>query len=277
MPNGTGLKEIGPNIYAYITPEGGSNAGFAVCGEQVLVVDALMTPTLAQDFLRQIKRVTDKPLAFLVNSHYHGDHVFGNQFFLPAQIIAHVNVRRRLAQLGPDYAKQLGSRMPDLAQEMQQVRLTLPNVTYTDSLTLHLDGRTVEISYYGHAHTDGDSLVYFPAEKVLFAADILFRRIVPALMDGHCSSWISILDKLDELPAEVVVPGHGLLGTKADLKEQREFLAALRAEVTRCFEAEMTEEQAISQVKLEKYAGWLGQERYEMGIRRIYMELRGEI
>lgn len=272
----TGLKEVGPGIFAMVTPDGGANAGFVVGDDQVLVVDARMTPSLARSFRDEVRRVTDKPVRLLVNSHYHGDHTFGNQLFSPpALIISHINTRRRLAQLGNEYPAQFARNRPELAEEFQQVTMTLPSITYTDRMTVHLDGRLIELIHPGRpAHTDGDTMVYLPQGKCLFAADLLFSGIVPALMDGHCTGWIDSLTQIEGMAVETVVPGHGAVSTLKEITEMKEFLRALRQAVHEQYQNGAREEQAIKAIKMAKYAPWPFQERIEVAIRRIYQEFQ---
>lgn len=269
-----GLKEIASGVFAMITPDGGANAGFIVGGDQVLVVDTRMTPSLAQELLAAVRGATTAELRYLVNTHYHGDHVFGNQFFVPpAAIVSHATVRDRLARLGGAYPQEFGRRRPEFADEFRQVRLVLPSITFTDRLTVHLGDRTVELVHLGWGHTDGDCVVYLPTEKVAFVSDLLFHRVIPALMDARSRGWIEILDRLAEWDIDVVVPGHGLLATKAELREQRDFLVDLWLAVRACWERGMSEEQAMAEVKLERYASWLNQERLPVAVQRVYGEL----
>ncbi|MBI2847520.1 MAG: MBL fold metallo-hydrolase [Chloroflexi bacterium] len=271
----TGLQDIGNGVYAMITPDGGPNAGFVVCGEHVLVVDSLMTPAQARDFLAQIKRVTSKEIRFLVNTHYHLDHTFGNQFFSPpAQIISHANVRKKLLDLGGQaYVKEAARTRPEVAS----VTLVLPNVTLTGDLDLHLGDRLVRLLQPGHGHTNGDTVVYLPEQKVVFVGDLLFSKVTPAMHDGHNRRWMSILKKIAEMDIEVVVPGHGPLSSRAELEEERAFLREFRREVKGCFDKGMTVEQAVAAAKMERYSAWPFRERLERGVPRLYAELRGEI
>lgn len=268
------LKEIASGVFAMITPEGGANAGFIVGGDQVLVVDTRMTPSLTRELLVAVRGITTADIRYLVNTHYHGDHVFGNQFFPPpTAIVSHTTVRDHLARLGDAYPQDFARRRPEFTDEFRQVRLTLPFITFTDRLTIYLGDRAVELVHLGWGHTDGDCVVYLPTERVAFVGDLLFHRVVPALMDARSRGWIEALDRLAEWDIATVVPGHGLLATKAELAEQREFLVDLWQAVRATWERGMSEEQAMAEVRLEKYAAWLNQERLPVAVQRVFGEL----
>ncbi|MBI4234309.1 MAG: MBL fold metallo-hydrolase [Chloroflexi bacterium] len=273
----TGTVEIAPNTYAFIQPGGMTNAGFIVGQDGVLVIDALMTLTLARTLQGEVRKVTSKPMRALINTHYHGDHTFGNQEFRPAPIISHVNCREELRTSFEASRQRFSANRPELAGEFRQVRMTLPDLTFRERLTLHLDGRPIELRWLGYAHTKGDILVYLPQERVIFAGDVAFHKFIPAAMDGHVSSWINVVRKANDLDAAVVVPGHGPIGTKRDMDEVRDLLRLLKREVRRRYDAGVKVDDAARDISVAKYASWLNQERLAVAVQRLYMEFRGEL
>ncbi len=275
----TGLVEIGDGVFAIIysfggVTAGGPHSGFIVAGDHLLIIDSLMLPSQASDFQAQIAKVTSKRPTFLVNSHHHQDHVSGNQFFSPpAQVIAHSYVRHWMLENGEAAVQGMARSIP----EASQIRITPPSVTFDEKLTLHLDGVEVQLMYFGPAHTFGDIVVYLPQQKVLYAVDVGVTKMVPFLVDGHSAGWISLLDKVQELDVDVVVPGHGFLGDKSDLANLRDYLAELRRQVKDRFENGMDEEQAVKDVDVRMHKDWSGQGTLPIAIRRIYQELSGEL
>jgi cyclase len=273
----TGVIEVAPRVFAFVQEGGMTNAGFIVGDEGVLVIDALMTPSLATRLLSEIRRVSRAPVRFLVNTHYHGDHTFGNQYFLPAPIIAHANCREELIQKWDATMQRFKTMRPEQVPEFEQVRLTPPDVTFQDGMTIRLGERVVELKYLGWAHTRGDTCLYLPQEKVVFAGDIAFHKYFPVCMDAHITSWIRVISEVERLDATTLIPGHGPIGSKADIQELKDLLSILKEEVRRCYEAGMSAEQAAQEVKVAKYASWGMQERLPLAVQRLYVELKGEL
>ena len=149
----TGLIEVGTNAYAYVQEGGGmcvSNAGLIVGPESCIVIDALFAPSMTQAFQAEIKRVTDKPVRLLINSHHHIDHTLGNALFPEAQIISHVNALSEQARNGLAPLERLRSIVPDLVAETDGIELRLPDITFEGTLTLNLGGREVRLEPRPH-------------------------------------------------------------------------------------------------------------------------------
>lgn len=274
----TGLVEVGPNAFAYVQAGGGlgiSNAGLILGDEGALAVDALFMPPMTQAFIAAIKRVTQKPVRQLVNTHHHVDHTMGNQYFLPTQIISHANCRREMVRVGLPVDR-LAELTPQFADEIRQINLTLPDVTFDDRLVLHFGDRVIELLYLGPAHTIGDTVVYLPQDKLLFAGDIAFHYVTPLAFEGHVSGWIRVIDRISKLDVETVVPGHGPVGSKAELREVRDYLALLRREANKCFQEGMNDWQAAKSIRLRWYGQWAEPERVLANVRKLYQEFRRE-
>ncbi len=277
MTRGTsGLQEIADGVFAFISPNGMSNAAFLVSQEGVVLLDARMTPSQAKELNDAIRRVTQAEVRWLVNTHFHGDHTFGNFVFAPkAQIISHPYTRERLAQLGPAYPQEFAKSRPELADEFRQVQMTLPDVTVTQQMSLFLDDRELQLFHPEKpAHTFGDLMGYLPREQVLFAGDVVFSGYHPVARDGHVSGWIDVLDSVQQMEIKTVVPGHGPVGDRAALQELREYLAELRRQVREKVEAGMPLEQVQREVRLERFAGWGSPERLAQCVQRVYDELK---
>jgi len=209
------FTEIAPGIYSAIAPpslNGGSNSAVIVNRDEVMVVDSHMTPEAGRVLLSEIKTITDKPVRFLVNTHFHYDHTDGNQAFAPAvDIIGHEYTRNRLA--APTYLStgMLGNLLASqnaLATQLKDLKPTPPNVTLTDHLTLWRGDREIRLLYLGRGHTGGDIVVYLPKERVVCTGDLLVNGIAN-LIDGFVDVWPDTLEKLKPLDFADVIPGHG--------------------------------------------------------------------
>ena len=210
-----------------------SNAGFVVTPAGVVVIDALGSPRLAQDLLEQIARITPLPVTHVVITHYHADHIYGLQEFRRrgAKIVAH---RGALEYLNSTTAtSRLEVSRHDLAPWIDaQTQLVTPDtwIAGTEASELVVGGVTLVLQPVGPAHTPEDTVVFLPAEKVLFAGDLVFRGRIPFVGQADSRHWLAALDTLLKLDAQVVVPGHGDLSTspRADLQLTRDYLAFLR-------------------------------------------------
>jgi cyclase len=229
----TGIIEGAADAYAFIQANGATNAGFIVGDEGVVVIDSLMTPTLAGKLYAAVRNVTPKPIRYLVNTHYHGDHVFGNQYFVPAPIISHANCRTELIEKFDANMQRYRSGRPELIPELEQIRMTLPDVTFDHHMTIMLGEREIQLVYLGRAHTASDILLYLPQEKLLYVGDLAVHKTLPAFPDGHITKWLTVLDEVAKIDAETIVPGHGPVGGKAEFDEAKELMDLLRREIRR--------------------------------------------
>ena len=230
-----GLSLISDGVYSYVDVAGGSptnrfgaNAGVVVGNDAVLVVDTLTSAKEAVILLEDIRKVTAKPIRYVVNTHYHLDHAFGNCVFADkgAAIISHINCRKRVQQTKDkslEMAKSFG--MDDDA--LQGTRIIIPDMAFERTLELDLGGRVVRLMYSGHAsHTAGSIIVWVPQQKVVFAGDILFTDCHPYLAEGDLAGWAKNLAFLEALHAEKIIPGHGPLSGRQDLLDMKAYLAA---------------------------------------------------
>jgi glyoxylase-like metal-dependent hydrolase (beta-lactamase superfamily II) len=275
----TGIEEVAPRVYAYIQAYGElgvSNAGLLVDREGAMAVDALMVPSMTRRFLAAIKKVTNKPVTRLVNTHHHIDHTGGNFLFRGAEIISHISCREEIERTGMpvDFFQK---RIPRFAAEFPKLELAVPEVTFADRMVFHQAGRDVELRHLGPAHTFGDAFVYLPKEKVLFAGDLAFYYVTPLAFQGHVGNWIKVADRILKMDVETIVPGHGPVGGKKELQEMRAYLVMIRREAKKRFDAGMTAEQAARDMKLGIYARWREPERILPNVMRLYQEFKNEL
>ena len=227
-----GLTKIADNVYSYVGQKDASpthsfaaNAGIVIGRDGILVVDTLISAKEANRFLADIRKVSDKPIKYVVNTHTHLDHAFGNVVFARqgAVIISHDADRRLLEKVGETTLKSVGNfgLKPD---DMAGTEIVIPSLTFSDRLTIDLGGEVVELIRIAPSHTEGSVIVNLPARKVLFTGDVLFTDFHPFMADGDIPGWTRTLDTLMSMDVEHVVPGHGPLSTKKDLREMKEYL-----------------------------------------------------
>ena len=276
----TGLIEVAGGAFAYVQAGGGlcvSNAGLIVGPEGCIAIDALFAPSMTRAFRDEVRRVSDKPVRLLINTHHHVDHTMGNALFPEAAIVSHANARREQERVGKGVLELLRPRIPELVAEADGIELRLPDVTFESELTVHAGGRKLRLMHLGPAHTIGDALVLLEDERLLFAGDVAFNYVTPLAFEGHIGGWLEVCDRVDALAVDTVVPGHGLVGGKAELREMRGYLQSIRDQARAAFDAGRDAAAATKGIDLGAYASWREPERLPLNVSRLYQEFRGEI
>ncbi len=229
-----GLTKISDSVYAYVdakhaSPQSGfgANAGIVVGKDGVLVVDTLVSAKQARTFIKDIRAVTDRPIRYVVDTHAHLDHAFGNCEFrkLGAVAVAHRDCKRDLERNGAAVLKDAGAYGLAPA-EMEGTTVALPTIVFTDRMEIDLGDVAVELIDPGASHSPGSILVSVPRDKVLFAGDTLFTGYHPYIGEGDLAGWLKALDRIAAMDADRIVPGHGPLSGKKDIADMKEYLVA---------------------------------------------------
>ncbi|MBI5444840.1 MAG: MBL fold metallo-hydrolase [Deltaproteobacteria bacterium] len=227
-----GLIKIAENVYSYVGVKDGSaansfaaNAGIVVGKDAVLVVDTLISARSAERFLADIRKVTDKPIRYVVNTHTHLDHAFGNCVFtkLGAVVIAQEKDREALEK-SADSALKSAVAFGVTEELLQGTTIAVPTVSFTDRARVDPGGIAVELISAASSHTAGSALVWVPSRKVLFTGDVLFTDFHPYLAEGDIGGWLKALDTVSALDAVAIVPGHGPLSTAKDVEDLKAYL-----------------------------------------------------
>ena len=280
------LKPVGRNIWAAIDLNGhaGSNASFVIGDDGVAVIDTLEYPEAASALLAEIRKKTNLPIKFVINTHYHIDHVAGNRVFAEAgaTVMAQRNVR---AWIHTENLKFFGSK--DAKPEMKAVveSLYAPDVVYDSGVTLYLGSRVINVKAYP-GHTGGDSVVSVSDEQgndVVFCGDLFWRQSLPNLIDANTRLWIETLDSfINPMPRQgtVFVPGHGDVGNVADVEAFRGYLSDLRAMVAGPVKEGKSGDALVDAVMpqlTEKYGQWgIFKHFAKRNILDVAAEIRGD-
>lgn len=264
------LKLIGPNIWAAIDDskgDSGANAGFVIGDSGVVVIDTFDNEAAAKALLAEIHKLTHLPIKFVVNTHYHLDHVAGNRVFFNAGavIVAHDNIR---GWINTENLKFFGEKIKPEEKAMVG-QLLGPGVTYGSSVALFLGTRRIDVQFFA-GHTGGDSIVSVGDAGVVFCGDLFWRKTLPNLIDATTSAWIETLGTVAVLPvksandapvtrAAIFVPGHGEVGDSSDVLEFQKYLEYLRTTVQRPVDSGKTGDDLVNTVLPEltkAYGSW---------------------
>jgi glyoxylase-like metal-dependent hydrolase (beta-lactamase superfamily II) len=228
---------IGPDLYAF-TAEGDPNSGIIVGDDGVMVVDAQATPVMARQVIERVKKVTDKPIKYVLLSHYHAVRVLGASAYVGADILASEATRALIVERGQQDMDSEIARFPRLFRAVESIPgLTWPTLTFPDQMSVWLGRREVRIMHIGRGHTAGDVVAYVPDANVVFSGDLVEYHSACYCGDAHFTDWPATLDRLAEFSAAALVPGRGAaLKTPQQVAEgialTEDFLTTLYGAVT---------------------------------------------
>lgn len=288
------------------------NVAFLITDEGVLVVDSGTRPSHGDAILEEIAKLTDKPVRYLIFTHYHMDHVLGAQQFPEETIcIAHKNLSHNQKEFnGPNLKKMIEETYPKRISEAEaklealddageeetaaaaealekakaglaeakEIVLVYPDKTYDDAMTITLGGHEIMLIFPGASHTSGNTLVHFVDLKAVHMGDMLFYKRHPYIdwkAGSNTENWIASLERVSGWDVEVVIPGHGELTDKSGLAWKIGYLSDLRAEVGKAVKDGKSLEETKESVKMEKYAEMPWTYMLDAGVEAVYNEMTG--
>jgi glyoxylase-like metal-dependent hydrolase (beta-lactamase superfamily II) len=214
------FDQIGVGLYAY-TAEGDPNTGIIVGDDAVMVIDTQATPAMAGDVIAKIAKITDKPVKYVLLTHYHAARVLGASAFRGAEILASDATRHMIVERGKEDMDSEIGRFPRLFRAAETIPgLTWPTVTFPDQISVWLGRREVRIIHMGRGHTAGDVVAIVPDAGVVFSGDLVEYKSACYCGDAHFTEWLATLDHLAELQASVLVPGRGAVLTTPEMVKE---------------------------------------------------------
>lgn len=278
-PTQTTVHELAPGVFFRKTqtePEFiGCNQGWVIFDEFVLVIDANF-PNQAQEVIRLIRQQTSKPIRYVFDTHYHGDHADGNQQFtaIGAIAVANENSKQLFETKGIAGFRELQRSRIEEYGELEYVE---PSLYFPGKLVIDDGTQRVELLHFGHAHTAGDAVAWLPHEGILFTGDACVNGAFNYTGDSNTSSWIAALTQMQKLPVRTVAPGHGELADAGLLATQKRYFVELREAVQRGVDAGKSLDEIKAAIDLPWYQEWTGvdvKSRTE-NIEHVYGELTG--
>ncbi|MER7208684.1 MBL fold metallo-hydrolase [Streptosporangium sp. NPDC000239] len=269
------IEEVSDGVYAYVQPDGSwwvNNTGFLVGERGVISVDSCSTERRTLAYREAIRSVTANPITTLVNTHHHGDHTFGNFAFPEATIVGHERTREAILAEGiPAYRTIAWTEV-----DWGDLRACPPFLTYTDGVTVYSDELRCEVRHIGvPAHTTNDSIVWIPERSLLFAGDLVFNGGTPFVLMGSVLGSLEALDRIEELGATTIVPGHGDVCGPEVIGRVRGYLRFVMDTAEHGRAAGLSPLETARETDLGEYGALLDPERIVGNLHRAYADLDG--
>ena len=280
IPTRTTVTELAPGVFFRKTqnePEFiGCNQGWVVFKDFVLVIDANF-PNQAEKVIKLIRKHTNKPIRYVFDTHYHGDHADGNEMYVRLGATAVASARSK-AQFETKGIVGFEKSQLEKPAEYGKLPYRKPSLYFPNRLVFDDGTQRVELIYFGHAHTLGDAVAWLPKHQILFTGDACVNGAFNYTGDSNTESWITVLNQMEELPIKVMAPGHGELGDKKMIQLQRRYFVEVRAEIREAIKAGKKLDQIKQEINLPFYQEWTGVDvktRTE-NIEHVYQELGGK-
>jgi cyclase len=279
VPTETAITELAPGVFFRKTATEptfiGCNQGWVIFKDFVLVIDANF-PNQAEEVIRLIRKTTDKPIRYVFDTHYHGDHADGNQKFaaIGATPIASEDSRSQFDTKGIAGFEKSRKDNPAVYGGLDYQK---PILYFPRRMVVEDGTQRVELIHFGHAHTPGDAVAWLPKQGLLFTGDACVNGPFNYLGDGNSASWIRVVAEMQKLPVKKVCPGHGEIGDADVLEKQKRYFVELREAVQRLVDKGRTLAQIKEQIEIPSYKEWTGVDvktRAE-NIDFVYSELTG--
>lgn len=270
---GPQFKKIKDGIYVQSAREANSNAGIIVTSEGVVLVDSGHNPTDSRAVMEAVKKLTPLPVRFLIDTEVHADHTTGHFVFSPpAVVINHTGAGEAMRKgFVPERIPNLIRQFPEMATAAQDYRLVPPQIEYRDKLTLHLGGRTIEVLYLKNVHSEADSAVWLPQERILFAASVAIQNGINIIRPFvTIPDMLNAMRMMKALNPEIVIPGHGSPGTTKIFDDAERYYALLLERVGAMVRAGKTLDQIKAELKMPEYSSWSAQDRMPTNIEAAY-------
>lgn len=265
-------RQICPDLY-FVFDFDSSNSGFLVTDEGVLVIDTRQHPRDGQDLIDRIRKVTNKPIKWVVNTHFHGDHYFGNPPFkaLGATIVAQ---NETAALMQKTFKKELARRgkfFSSRGYDPKEVRLVMPDITFEKEMTIRLSGKEIRLLYLGPGQNPGDTFVLIQHDRAIYTPGAFAKRSwANTAFTPSVESWIRLLNQVAAMDVDYVLPAHGDVATRADVAEMAKFLADEYAGVKDAIAKGMSAEDAAKMLTFPQYKNYRNYRVREHDIRSLY-------
>jgi cyclase len=270
---GPGFTKVKDGIYVYSAKEGNSTCSVVLTEEGPVIIDTCQSPIDGHKLLAAVKKLTDKPIRFVIDTEVHSDHTFDHFIFSPpAIVINHQGATEGMKKnTDPKRVQTLAAQSPEMAEAVKGYRMVTPQIEYKDRMTIHLGERTFELIYLKNVHSEADEAIWLPKERVLFAASAAnVRTIINLRPFVRIQDVLASYKLMKSLNPEVVIPGHGAVSTTKIFDEYEGFYTLLLKRVTDMARQGKSLEEIKKELKMPEYADWEGQDRLGVNIDVAY-------
>ena len=274
---GAGFTKVKDGIYVYAPDATTTTCSIVVTQEGVVLIDSCNNPLDSRKLLATVKKVTDKPIVFLINTETHNDHTGGNFIFSPpAMIINHEGAGEAMRkEFDPKRAETLAARSLEMREAVKGYKMITPHLEYRNKMTINLGERIFQLLYLKNVHSEADTAIWLPKERVLFAASAAnVRRIINLQPFVTVPDILASYRLMRSLNPEVVVPGHGPVSTTKIFDEYEEFYTLLLQRVSDMAAQGKSLEQIKKELKMPEFAHWASQDRLGVNIDVAYKSVR---
>jgi len=255
------ILEVLPNIMTVMpqSPNDG-NSTFITTPDGVIVIDTRLTQAGGEQVKEEIKKLTSKPVVYVINSHFHEENMTGNLAFSETKtIIAHKKTQEILLE----------------RIENEKLKIRVPNLVFENQMDLALGGFRLKLIHPGPAHTKGDLYIYLPSWRTIITGALVFNKVIPDMSDGYIDLWVDALQEMEDLDAELIVPGHGQPGGKPLVTQMKHYLMQLKRWVNDRLDDGKnlkTIRKEVSALIKQRYGHWKHQDRIDANIQRAFFE-----
>jgi len=275
---GPHFRKIKDGIYVQTAQDGNSNCGIIVTSEGVVLVDSGHNPSDSREILAAVKKLTNQPVRYLIDTETHGDHTTGHWVFSPPALVINSDGATKDMQeaYNPQRIEGIRRQSPEMAAASEGYKMVTPQIEYSDKMTLRLGGKTIEILHLDNVHSGADSAVWLPEDRVLFAASAAgpkrLNNIRPTVRIADIRAALKMMKALNP---EIVVPGHGAPVTATMFDESEAYYTLLFERMNALIRQGKSLDQIKAELKMPEYASWANQDRLPNNIEIAYRELRG--
>ena len=271
------LKKLKDGIYVYAAKEGNSTCSVVLTQEGPVIIDTCQTPPDSHRLMAGVKKLTDKPVRFVIDTEIHNDHTFGHFVFSPpAVVINHEGATEGMKKgYDPKRVETLSAQSPEMKEAVKGYRMITPHLEYRNKMTINLGERTFELLYLKNVHSEADTAIWLPKERVLFAASAAnVRRIINLQPFVTIPEILASYRLMTSLNPEIVVPGHGPVSTTKIFDEYEGFYSLLLQRVSDMAAQGKSLEQIKKELKMPEYSDWSGQDRLGVNIDVAYKSVK---
>jgi cyclase len=274
---GPHFKKIKDGIYVYAQKPADSNAGIILTQEGIVLIDSGHNPPDSQAILKAVKQLTSQPIRFLINTEPHSDHTTGHFLFSPpAIIIAHEGATDSMKKAyNPQRNEKLMADYPDMRESFKGFKMITPQIEYRDKMTLNVGERTFELYYLKNVHSEADTAIWLPRERVIFSAAVAgvkrFSNLRPSV---QIEDMISAMKMMKSLNPEIVVPGHGPPGTTKIFDDSIQYYTLLLERVGKMAKEGKSLDSIKKELRMPETDDWASKDRIDTNIESAYRSVK---